>query len=391
MNRALEYNELAEALLGLVEAGATDQSDEPFYIPAKNYTDPVRWSHEIEHIFKRLPLMLGFSIELPNPGDFKTIKVVGLPVLITRDRDGTARAFLNVCTHRGAPVTEAESGNAGRFTCRYHGWTFANDGRLIGVSDKAKFGNFDTSCRNLTALPCEERAGMIFVILTPGLAIDVASFLGGMLDELAHYKFETWHYHGKREIYGANWKIAYDGYLENYHFAALHATTIAPRSIVSTMQFKGYGPHMRIAFPSPPIKELYYVSKDDWWTKELSHFRAVRTLFPNIAISLAHGMGQVSQLIPGATVGENRTILNYISPHPPENEEESASFEASKKFLGDVTNDEDYVMGLAVQEGLRSGAIETVIFGRNERGNQHFHRYIDFYLSGDDHSHPPIL
>ena len=46
-----------------------------------------------------VPLMLAASAELPNPGDFKTIEAVGVPVLITRGQDGVARAMINACTH----------------------------------------------------------------------------------------------------------------------------------------------------------------------------------------------------------------------------------------------------------------------------------------------------
>lgn len=391
MDRSTDVNKAASRLLGHVENRTTDLSDEVLYLPADIYTDPERYQREIDLIFKKVPLMVAMSIELPNPGDYKTMEMIGLPLLIVRGQDGVVRTFLNVCTHRGAPVAEQERGNASRFTCRYHAWTFLNDGRLLGVADADKFGAIDKSCHNLTQLPCAERAGLVFAVMTPGGAMDIDAWLGGMKDELEYFGFDKWYYHGKRDIFGANWKVAYDGYLENYHFAALHATTIAPRSIVHTMDFKSYGPHIRLGFPSPGIREIRGIPQEKWWERELVDFRFIRTLFPNISISLAHGIGQIAQLIPGPTVDQNRTVLNYFAPRPPKDEEERKTYDTALQFYRDVTNDEDYVMGLKIQQGLKSPALKQVVFGRNERGNQLFHKYVNWMIDGQKGPAPKSL
>lgn len=57
--------------------------------------------------------------------------------------------------------------------------------------------------------------------------------------------------------------------------------------------------------------------------------------------------------------------------------------DVAMNFLRDVTNDEDYVLGLKIQKGLQSGALDSVVFGRNERGNQFFHRCVEHYLKDD--------
>jgi phenylpropionate dioxygenase-like ring-hydroxylating dioxygenase large terminal subunit len=391
MDRASEYNQAAARLLGHVENRTTDLDPDVLYLPAGIYTDAERYQREIDLIFKRVPLMVAMTLEMPNPGDFKTIEMIGLPLLVTRGADGVARTFLNVCTHRGAPVAEQERGNAGRFTCRYHAWTFRNDGRLMGVADAEKFGAIDKDCHNLTELPCAERAGLIFAVLTPGGAMDIDAWLGGMKAELEHFGFHNWYYHGKREIFGANWKVAYDGYLENYHFAALHATTIAPRSIVHTMDFRSFGPHIRLGFPSPGIREIKNIPREKWWERELVDYRFIRTLFPNISISLAHGIGQIAQLIPGPTVDENRTVLNYFAPHAPKNDAEREAYDTAMTFYRDVTNDEDYVMGLKIQKGLKSPALKQVVFGRNERGNQFFHKWVNWMIEGQKGEPPKAL
>jgi phenylpropionate dioxygenase-like ring-hydroxylating dioxygenase large terminal subunit len=67
------------------------------------------------------------------------------PVLVVRDSAGKVHAFLNVCRHRGNRVCRADAGNAAFFTCAYHGWTYSNDGSLVGVPSlqEAYFGALD--------------------------------------------------------------------------------------------------------------------------------------------------------------------------------------------------------------------------------------------------------
>lgn len=148
-------------------------------VPASNYTDPGRFKLEVDRIFKRLPLMLAPSCEIPTPGDFKTMEVAGVPILLIRGDDGVVRSFVNSCTHRGTNVAVAPAGNARRFTCPYHGWTFSQNGQLLAIASAADFGSVDKSCLNLKALPVVERAGLIFGSLDAGMKLDFDDFLCG--------------------------------------------------------------------------------------------------------------------------------------------------------------------------------------------------------------------
>src|SRR3546814_18694957 len=87
--------------------------------PTESYTSKDQGRAGMGLVFKRVPLMLAFTAELPNPGDYKAMEAVGLPILINRDKAGKVRAFLNVCSHRGAPVAPEGPGNCARFTCKY--------------------------------------------------------------------------------------------------------------------------------------------------------------------------------------------------------------------------------------------------------------------------------
>ena len=385
------YNHVVEAMLDYVETGRTDQAVSTLRIPARSYTDAARWEREMELIFLRVPLLVALSAELPAPGDFKTLEILGKPLLITRLADGGVRAMLNVCKHRGMLLADQPCGNRRQFTCRYHAWSYGNDGSLRGVSDPQKFGEVDKATLGLTQLPVYERAGLVFAVLTPGLPTDFESFFGGMLEDLDRIGLAGWHYCGKRELSGANWKIAYDGYLEGYHFAAAHPQTIAPRTFSNVMHFEAHGPHMVVGFPQRGIAKLRGVPREELWRHECDGFDFVRTLFPNVSVFVAPEITQVSLLLPGPRPDQNRTILLFLQRTAPANEAEAAQTTQMMDFLHRVVDEEDYKVGLEVQRGLESGAMDAVIFGRNERGNQYFHRWVDWYLADDPDAPVPAL
>lgn len=382
----------AEKMLEYVETGTTDCADGTMEVPATAYTDPAYFEKEMAEIFMKLPLLAALTAEIPNPGDYKAMDLMGKPVLITRKTDGGVAAMLNVCTHRGMILKPEGHGNAKRLSCPYHGWTFVNDGKLLGVADPQKFGPVCKEERNLTRLPCVEAGGIVWVCLTPGMKIDIETHLGGMLDDLNSYKLDEWHYCGSRRIHGANWKIAYDGYLEGYHFAAAHPETIHPRTFSNIMHFTALGPHMRVGYPQVRIKEvLEALPRESWGSHENEGFDFVRTIFPNVSIFFAPEITQVAQLIPGPTPDRNTTNLLFIRRDPPKDDADAEGIEGMMDWLSEVVDREDYGVGLQVQRGMESGAIETVIFGRNERGNQYFHRTIDYMLSEDPDKVMPEL
>ena len=107
------------------------------------------------------------------------------PVLVVRDSQGQVHAFLNVCRHRGNRLCRADAGNAERFTCAYHGWTYRNDGRLVGVPyvQEAYYGALEREQWGLIPVAqLDSYKGLLFATFDPdGAAV------AGLSGEMAWY------------------------------------------------------------------------------------------------------------------------------------------------------------------------------------------------------------
>lgn len=374
---------MARRNLAHVEAGTIDQAPDVFRVPAENYYDPARFRLELERIWKRLPLVLGFSSELAEPGSYRALQVADVPVLLVRGADGPLRAFLNVCSHRGAIVVKEGTGQARRFTCPYHAWSYDERGALVGVYKAEQFGAVDKSCLGLTPLPVAERAGLVFALLTPGASLDIDTFLCGYGELLEHHRFAECHLVGRQEIPGPNWKVAYDGYLDFYHLPILHRESFGP-ALPSEALYDAWGPHQRVSFPNPMLRELAPKPEDEWPVSQL--IGGVWTIFPHVSIADFDAGGKiymVSQLFPGRTADESVTVQNFLTTRPPD-DARKAAVEGMMKFLDHVVRNEDYYTGNRIQKAVKTGAKREFLFGRNESGGQRFHAWVDALVRSDD-------
>jgi len=397
MSRA-ELVRMAKHMTACAEADRVEQTPDVLRVPARNYIDEDRARLEREKIFKRVPLMLAMSCELPKSGDYRALEAAGVPVLIARGADGGVRAFVNSCAHRGAQIVTEASGNARRFMCPYHAWTYDLEGKLAGVFQEKDFGSVERATHGLVRLPALERAGLIWVILDPKSQLSIEKFLCGYDALLGHFGFESWYFHGRRSVKGPYWKIAYDGYLDFYHLPILHRNTFGTE-IGNRALYYAWGPHQRVLAlergvptsvrgegepANAEASSRVSAPPEEWPLHTL--LTGVWTIFPHVSIASfdAGGRGvMISQLFPGESPLESVTVQNYLMEKPPTDEQRAV---ADKMFdlLGFVVREEDYATGLRQQHALQSGARTHVLFGRNEGGGQRFHGTTERLLALND-------
>jgi len=398
LNLSEAAGDRAMALMGrlvrLYNDKSTEQADGTWLEPVTNYRDDALFEAERELLYKRIPLPLALSVELSEPNSYKAVDVMGVPVVITRDAAGQVRAMLNICRHRGAQLCAPGSGTGRVMTCPYHAWSFGMDGELKGVYGESTFGEIDRPSRGLHQLPCEEKHGIIFVCLTPGLTMDLTAWLGDMAPILDDLRLDELHTFSSRMMPGPNWKVVIEGYLEGYHFAALHKNTVFKTNLGNISAFDSFGPHARIAFGLRPLAEAASQPPETWEPSEC--VGPIVWVFPGLAIAGGwRDRMSVSLPLPGQTRDETVTEQRIMMRTPPSNERELHEAEFTRDWFYDVVYNEDYLTGYGVQRGVLSlPEDDTQIFGRNEIGVQHFHRTVNRLMAQNAdgvHAQPRVV
>ena len=366
--------ELARQIQAHVQNGSTALAPEVFRNPVSAYSDPARARLEHERLFRGLPLILGMGCRLPEPGDYVTEEIAGVPVLLVRDREAKLRAFANICRHRGAPVASG-CGKARAFSCPYHGWTYGLDGKLSGIPHEESFAGLDKGTHGLLPLPVGERHGMVFVKLTPGgpAAIDVDAHLSGLGDELADYGFGGYSFFASETMRPAiNWKFGIDTFLEAYHLPALHRTTVAPLIRGNLGAFEAQGDHGRLTFARHTSSE--WDGKPDAQWEVLPHIVAVYRLFPNTVLIFQSDHLETWRMLPGET--PDRSVIEFAlySPEPATTDKARTYWQKNYDLAIKTVLDEDFALGERMQRGFMSGLQAEVVYGRNEPALIHFHQ-----------------
>ena len=182
------------------------------------YTDAGHLRAEQERIFRPAWHYVGHFGRLPEPPSYFASVSGGIPVVVTRDREGELRAFVNVCRHRGSEVAAGE-GRRESLPCPYHAWTYNLDGVLRAAPRADREPGFDAGDVSLVALRLETWGPFLFVnadAAAPPLA-DALAGLALAVDPATLVFRERIEY-----ALAANWKIAVENYLECYHCPVAH-------------------------------------------------------------------------------------------------------------------------------------------------------------------------
>ncbi len=195
------------------------------------FSSEEMYKQELEQVFGRSWLFVGHESQVAKANDFSSAYMAEDPILLTRDAKGKLHTFLNMCRHRGNRICRADAGNAPSFMCTYHGWTFATDGKLVGVPGykEAYFEELDRSQWGLVEAPTQSYKGLVFAnwdAKAPTLVDylgDSAWYLDMFLDRRS----------GGTELVGGahkwvmdfNWKFGSDNFGgDNYHVPISHGS-----------------------------------------------------------------------------------------------------------------------------------------------------------------------
>ncbi|MEP5765696.1 MAG: aromatic ring-hydroxylating dioxygenase subunit alpha [Halieaceae bacterium] len=375
----------AKILLDLVERGSCTLADSIMEIDSAEYSDAALFERERIELFRNYPQFIGPSCMLPEAGDFYAYDDTGIPLLIVRKHDGSLGGYLNICSHRGAPLAEGvgQAKKQRMFSCPYHAWSYDLDGQLIGVPfGKDGFTEMDKGSRCLTSVQVEEKDGMIFVMPNPELKFAVEDAIGGIGQQIEGFGFENHHLLGiKRVETNISWKLNMDTFHEFYHFDALHPDTIAQMSYNNICHYQQFGRNHSMSSPTLQINELKAQDEADWNPR--SYLSFVNYIFPNTVIFVVEDHFQTWRVYP---IDQQKSVVYHsmFLPEAPATEAEREEKEAFFQMINDVAVTEDYNLVEKIQRSLNAGLERSVLAGRNEPGVQNMHRQIRDMLSPAD-------
>jgi len=196
--------------------------------PAVNHSAEFL-AHERQHVFMKEWICAGREDEIAAGGDYLTHEIAGVPILVVRQKTGELRAFVNACAHRFAQLVASDSGNAKKFTCPYHAWTYACDGQLIRAPYMEMKDGFDVSDHKLRSLHHEVWEGFVYVTLSPEPETTLKTALAPLRDEVVG-RFDMGCYRTvlrETMTWNANWKNLIENFTESYHVPMAHGKTFA--------------------------------------------------------------------------------------------------------------------------------------------------------------------
>lgn len=373
MDRATEIG-LMEELLGLKAAKSPFLDDAVARNPVTYYTSEDRFAAEKENIFLRLPRAVAHISELSEPGDFLRKDVSGKPILLTRDKAGEIRAFLNVCRHRGTRLVDDEKGCRHRFSCPYHAWTYASSGELIAAPHfDTGFPDTDKSQLNLTTVNSAVLFGFVWIWFSD---LDFESYFEAMSEDLDWLEIDKLVIAAEdTHTHRANWKILVEGGIEAYHFKVAHRSTIGPYFEDNLSSYQTFGQHMRSVLPRASMAEMVDRPRDEWHIRD--HANLLYTLFPTsqLLVQQDHIVWITSEPL---SPGETQLRISTLAPA---SAEEDKSHWLRNHKITTMTLDEDFAIGESIQSVASSGANSDMIFGRFEGALDVFNRTVDSHIT----------
>lgn len=328
-------------------------------LPAAWYRDAALYEVERRAVWGREWLAVARADQLREPGDAVGTSVAGMPIVVLVDGDGDLRAFHNVCRHRAGPLVDDGEARCRALVCRYHGWTYDLDGRLVRARD---FGDDDLDLDEFGLWPLAVDRWRALVFVNVDLAAPpLADALGGFAAAAALAPMEelTFSHEVVHEI-ACNWKTYADNYLEGYHVPLVHPELNRELDV-----------------------RRYRVDVHDRWCRHSAPARdgAVNTgtwlwRHPNLALSVYPDGMNVERWFP---IGPERTQVVYQYWFRTTDPDDPVAARANADVVRISTEilDEDRRICEAVQRNLDAGVYDRGrLSPRHERGVAAFQRWV---------------
>jgi len=362
-------------------------------LPGWLYHDPEFFEAEKKAFLRAAPQIVCHESEIADPGEWRSLEYLGESVIVIRGDDGAVRAFSNVCRHRGSRLVDGTGGCAKVLTCPYHAWSYARDGRLVGVPHRQEYPGLRIEDHGLFPVALENWRGFLFVTLEPGIP-SVAEIMAPYEEEIAPYRFEDLRVLGRITIRPRhlNWKTIADNYSDHLHIPVGHPglTRLFGRSYRIEAQdwvdkMEGDLVEKESANPSER-KYQRYMPKVDHLPESHQRKWLYFKLFPNVAFDIYPDQVDFMQFIP---VSSTESLLREISYALPDDRREMRAVRYLNWRINRRVNAEDTELITRVQLGMQSPAYVAGPLGTSEVCLRSFSRKLRRFIPEARLGSPP--
>ena len=354
-----------------MDNGSTDLGDEIWKEPVGNYYSLDRFNQEID-LLRNMPIPFCPSAAIAETGNYLARKASGTPLLAVRNEDGTVKAFINACKHRGMQVAEGMGCGKKAFVCPYHAWTYDLNGNLKRIPGQEGFPGIDIDETNLYEVDAVEKGGIVYI--KQNGKID-KSELKNALDFFT--KDQKLFDKGEVED-NTNWKLITETLLEGYHIRSLHKNTFYPYGLDNINLVESYGLNSRVIFPFKRIEKLRNIEPAK---RNISGMvTKVYHLFPNVSVSVLSKHTSLTIIEP---VSPTRAkLISYLLINNQKGQKEITLEEAKKDaiFVNESGQEEDRAAAVAIQETVSTKANNHLTFGYFEKAIVNFHKNLSNML-----------
>jgi carnitine monooxygenase subunit len=348
---------------------ATDPLDD-LSLPGWLYFDSEFFTAERRAFLRAAPQVVCHESEIADPGEWRSLDYLGESVIVIRGDEGEVRAFTNVCRHRGSRLVDGTGGCAKVLTCPYHAWSYARDGRLVGVPHRQEYPGLETEKLGLVSVALERWHGFLFVTLEPG-APSVAEMMAPYEEEVAPYRFEDLRAIGRVTLRPRplNWKTIADNYSDHLHIPVGHPglTRLFGRNyrIEAQSQVDRMEGDLELRPSSNPSERAYqkYLPVVEHLPESHQRKWLYYKLFPNVAFDIYPDQVDFMQFLP---VSATETVIREISYALPDDRREMRAARYLNWRINRRVNAEDTELIARVQEGMASPTYAPGPLGTSE-------------------------
>lgn len=346
--------------------------------PNTIFTGRERFDLEQVKIFRRFPVPVTLAALLPEAGSIIAVEAYGMPLLVSRTRDGEVNVFVNSCQHKGAKLIEdCAVHSQSRMTCPYHAWTYGIDGKLIGVARADMFAGLDKSQRSLKRLPACVFGGVVYAQLDGGDP-DYSHLSDQIAADFTALGIADGHIYGRQTFeLKANWKVVLEPFLEGYHVQRLHAASIGNLFVDAPNIVDLFGANIRQV--SGRIDYEPAMLDEDTEANIHKLVTHAYTAFPNVVIVTSQYYTSVMILMPRDV---DHTTVHYfmLTPGPATTPKAEEVFNRSYELIISVFGGEDFRAAEISQAGLATGVPEEIVYCGLEANIVHYYEALEALL-----------